>query len=236
MVNFKLEIGVPMHLTDCFMELVAYVAYFLKKASSKQAPYDQVKADVLRLLTQSEGCVKKGLYSQEDYDLARFAICAWVDEAILSSPWVHKTQWQREQLQRIFYHMVEAGEVFYERLNALGLHQREVREVYYLCLALGFMGRYCKKGDEYLLDQLKTSNLKLLMGSSVGIPSLERAELFPEAFPIESAEFGPQKRRFRFSAFTLVCLVGPVVLFGMLFFGYWLFLSGTGKDFLRMVQ
>ncbi len=77
-----------MHLTDCFMDLVAYVTYFLKPGSSKQPPFDQVKADVMRLLAQSEGCVKRGLYSHEDYDLARFAICAWVDEAILSSSWI----------------------------------------------------------------------------------------------------------------------------------------------------
>jgi len=224
-----------MHLTDCFMDLVAYVAYFLKTVALKQSPFEQVKGDTLRLLTQSEGYLKNGLFSQEDYDQGRFAICAWVDEAILSSSWNQKNQWQREQLQRIYYHTTDAGEEFFERLNALGLHQRDVREVYYLCLALGFMGRYCHKGDEYLLEQLKTSNLKLLIGSSVGLPSLERAELFPEAHPTESFEVGPQKRRFRFSLLTIICLAAPVVLFGLLFVIYWFALNGIGENFLRTV-
>jgi len=224
-----------MHLTDCFMDLVAYVAYFLKTGAVKQPPYEQVKADILRLLTQSEGCVKKGVFAQEDYDPARFAICAWVDEAILNSPWNPKNQWQREQLQRLYYQTTEAGEEFFERLNALGFHQREVREVYYLCLALGFMGRYCHKGDEFLLEQLKTSNLKLLMGSSVGVPSLERAELFPEAHPTASADIGPRKRPFRFSVPTLACLAGPLILFGLLFLIYRFALNGIGENFLRTV-
>ena len=224
-----------MHLTDCFIDLVAYVAYFLRTAGLKQPPYEQVKADVLRLLTQSEGCLKKNLFPKEDYDLARFAVCAWVDEAILSSPWNQKGLWQREQLQRQYYHTTEAGEEFFERLNALGFHQRDIREVYYLCLALGFMGRYCHKGDEYLLDQLKSSNLKLLMGSSVGLPSLERAELFPEAYPRETAERSRPRGRFSFSAFSLACLVGPVVLFGLLFGIYHFALSGIAENFLRTV-
>jgi len=224
-----------MHLTDCFMDLVAYVAYFLKTAATKQPPFDQVRADVLRLLTQSEGCLKKGLFPQEDYDQARFAVCAWVDEVILSSSWNQKNQWQREQLQRIYYHITDAGELFFERLNALGLHQREVREVYFLCLALGFMGRYCHQGDEYLLEQLKASNLKLLVGSSVGLPSLERTDLFPEAHPTDSVEVGPRKQRFRFSLFTMICLAGPVVLFGLLLVIYWFALSGIGENFLRTV-
>lgn len=224
-----------MHLTDTFMELVAYVVYFVKTAGVKHPPYEQVKADILRLLGQSEIVVKRGLFSQEDYDLARFMICAWIDEAILNSDWNQKSQWQREQLQRLYYHTLEAGEEAFERLNRLGLHQREVREVYYLCLALGFKGRFHHPGDEYLLEQVKTSNLKLLLGSSVGLPSLERAELFPEAHPIEAVEIGPQKERFRFSPFTLACLIGPVLLFGLLFFIYRFALSGVGETLLKAV-
>jgi type VI secretion system protein ImpK len=225
-----------MHLTDCFIDLVAYVAYFLKTVAAKQPPYEQVKADILRLLTQSESGLKQGLFPKEDHDLARFAVCAWVDEAILGSPWVHKGHWQREQLQRLYYHTTDAGEEFFERLNALGFQQREIREVYYICLALGFMGRYCHKGDEYLLDQLKLSNLKLLMGSSVGLPSIERAELFPEAYPRERPETHRSKGRFSLSPFTLACLVGPVVFFFLLFFIYRFALNGIGENFLRTVR
>ncbi len=224
-----------MHLTDCFMELVAYVAYFLKTAAKKQPPFEQVKADILRLLTKSEECVRKGLFSQEDYDQARFMICAWIDEAILGSSWDHKNLWQREQLQRLYYNTTEAGEEVFERLNALGLHQREIRELYYLCLTLGFKGRFIRQGDEYLLEQLKASNLKLLIGSSVGIPSLERAELFPESYPVESFEIGPQKQKLRFSVFTLIGLAGPVFLFGLLFLIYRFSLSGIAENFLRTV-
>ncbi|OGP80594.1 MAG: type VI secretion system protein ImpK [Deltaproteobacteria bacterium RBG_16_49_23] len=224
-----------MHLTDSFMELIAYVVYFVKTVDNKQPPYEQVKADIVRFLTQSEMAVKRGLFSQEDYDLARFMVCAWVDEAILNSSWNQKGHWQREPLQRLYYHTLDAGEEVFERLNALGLHQREVREVYYLCLALGFMGRYHHKGDEYLLEQLKTSNLKLLLGSSVGIPSLERAELFPEGYPVEAMDLGPQKRKFRFSPFTLACLAGPVILFGLLFLIYQFALSGVSENFLKAV-
>ena len=225
-----------MHLTDCFMELVAYFAYFRKTVSTKQPPFDQVKADVIRLLSQSEDCLKKGLVTQDDYDQARFAICAWVDEVILSSPWERKNQWQRELLQRIYYNTADAGELFFERLNTLGLHQRDVREVYYLCLALGFMGRYCHEGDEYLLEQLKSSNLKILVGSSVGIPSIERTDLFPEAHTVESAEIEPQKRKFRFSISNLIIIAAPVVLFGLLFLIYKFTLSGVGGNFLSALQ
>ena len=224
-----------MRLTDCFVDLVAYVAYFVRSAAQKQPPFEKVKADVQRLLSQSEECLQKDLVSREDYDQARFAICAWVDESLLASAWQEKANWTREQLQRLYYQTTDAGEEFFDRLNRLGPQQSEVREVYYLCLAMGFAGRYHHHGDEYLLEQLKTSNLKLLTGSSVGLPSLERGELFPEAYPMESGETGPRLKRSWFSPFTLACIAAPVALYLVLFLIYRFVLNGIGENLLGRI-
>jgi type VI secretion system protein ImpK len=224
-----------MHLTDCFMDLVAYVVYFQRTVETKQPSYEQTKSEILRHLAQSEHCLKKGFFTQEDYDQARFMICAWVDETILNSAWNQKSKWQTEQLQRLYYNVTDAGKTVFERLNSLGLHQREVREVYYLCLALGFMGRYCQRGDEVLLEQLKTSNLKLLIGATVGLPSLERMEFFPDAQPAAAVTVVPRKQRFRFSGLTLTGLIAPVALFFLLLLIYRFSLSGIGENILRMI-
>lgn len=225
-----------MRLTDCFSELIAYVAYFLKSVDRKQPPYEQVKADIQRLLSTSQEPVKKDGLSHVDYDLARFAICAWIDEAILMSSWKERGTWQREQLQRLFYQTTDAGEGFFERLNALGLQQRDVREVYYLCLAMGFKGRYGNEEDKYLLEQLKASNLKALTGTSGGLPSLDRSELFPEAYPADSETRETGKRGFRFDVSTLIFLLGPIVFFGLLFWIYRFILHNLGETFLKSLS
>ncbi len=224
-----------MRLTDCFIELIAYTAYFIKSVAHKQPPYEQVKADILRTLSQSDDCLKRNLFPPEEYDTARFAVCAWVDEVILNSPWQEKDHWKREQLQRLFYRTTDAGEEFFDRLNMVGYHQRDVREVYFLCLALGFMGRYCHPGDELLLAQVKSSNLKLLMGSSVGPPSLDRAELFPEAYQIGPLEPYVQKRRRSLPLVNIIGIVGPVVLFGLLYLIYNFTLNSIMENFFSRV-
>lgn len=221
-----------MRLTDCFSSLVAYVTYFLKSQGKKQLSFAQLQADVQRLLSESESCLQGQHFSQEDFNQARFAICAWIDEAILSSSWEGRTEWQKEQLQRTYYQTTDAGQEFFERLNVLGLQQRDVREVYYLCLAMGFKGQYCHEGDDYLLDQLKTSNLKLLTGSSIGIPSLNKSELFPGAYPAETGMESHGKKGFQFSPFTLLFLAGPVALYGILFVVYRFILNNIGENFL----
>jgi type VI secretion system protein ImpK len=224
-----------MRLTDCFAELIAYVAYFLKTVNTRQPSFDQVKADIQRLISESQEALNEGNFSQEDYDLARFAIFAWIDEAILSSSWNEKNRWQGEPLQRFYYQTTDAGEIFFDRLNAIGPHQRDVREVYYLCLAMGFSGRFCHEGDDYLLEQVKTSNLKLLTGSSMGLPSLEKEDLFPDAYPSESVDLTSDEGKGSFSTFTLLCIAFPVVLYLFLFLVYWFILGNIGENLLHTV-
>ena len=201
-----------MRLSDCFMEIIAYTGYVAQKQNGGPIAYVQMRANMQRLISQSEACLESGGFSREDYDSARFAVFAWVDETILSSAWEGRAQWQREQLQRQYFNTADAGELFFERLNTLGPHQRDVREIYYLCLALGFTGQYCNPGDEFLLEQLRTSNLKYLTGSSVGIPSLEKEELFPEAYVPGGAD--PKAllvKGGRWSLFTLASAAALVI-------------------------
>lgn len=225
-----------MRLSDCFMEIIAYITFVTRNGAGAPLSYEQVRANVQRLIAQSEACLEKGRFSVEDFNLARFAVFAWVDEMILASQWEGRQQWQREQLQRQYYQTADAGELFFDRLNAIGPHQRDVREVYYLCLALGFSGQYCNEGDDFLLDQLKTSNLKLLTGSSVGIPSLEKEELFPAAYPVQVAETPSTMRREPLSRFTLLGAAAPVALFGLLFLIYKFILGNIAGNLIGTVQ
>lgn len=220
------------HLIDCFMPLAAYVVLFRNTVAQRQPGYDQVKSDIQRLLSRAEQLRKEGQLPPEEFDQARFAVCAWVDEALLNSAWTHKGLWQKEQLQRLYYNTTDAGVEVFDRLNNLGFHEKGVREVYYLCLTLGFKGRFIHQGDEFLLEQLKSSNLKLLAGGAGGIPALSRMELFPEAYPALRAETPRGPTPFRFDLVTLLALAGPVALYGVLYLIYRFTLSGVaGKVF-----
>lgn len=224
-----------MRLSDCFVELIAYTALVIRPDVGGQTTFEQVDADIRRLIAESEAKCQQGGFASADYDLARFAVFAWIDETILSSAWEGKSRWLGEQLQRRYYNTADAGKLFFERLNTLGPHQPDVREIYYLCLAMGFTGQYCNEGDDYLLEQLKLSNLKLLTGSSMGLPDLNQATLFPDAYAPDTGQLpatGPKLKRF--STFTLICAGAPVLLFGMLFLIYRFILGNIGQSLIQM--
>ncbi len=214
-----------MRLSDCYMELVAFVAYFLKSAAKKQQPFEQVRSRVEGMLSAAYIEAVEA-FGGEEADIARYAVCAWIDEAVLSSGWNDKPAWQKEPLQLKYYQTLAAGENFFEKLNALGPQDNDAREVYYLCLAMGFMGRYCKEGDKFLLDQLKTSNLKVLMGSSAGIPTLKKTQLFPEAYPPLGNVPVKAGGTMGTGLFNIILVAVPVALFGLLY-GIYYFVLGN---------
>jgi type VI secretion system protein ImpK len=91
-------------------------------------------------------------YTAEDARVATFAVVALLDETVLSlgSPVFH--DWQRAPLAVELYGMGVAGEIFFSSLDRLLARKEsttlaDLLEVYYLCLLLGFGGRYGRGGS-----------------------------------------------------------------------------------------
>ncbi len=224
-----------MNLLDCFIELIAYVSYFIKSLPAEQPGYDRVKADISELIAKSHTHCQSHQLSSSDFELAQFAVFSWIDEAVLSSQWQEKLKWQGEQLQRTHFQTVDAGELFFDKLNELQPGQLAVREVYYICLALGFSGRFCNPGDEFLLNQLKGSNLKLLGGSFQSVDAIKDKILFPDAYSDGSGPGIAVKRKF-LSIGSLFAAGAPVLLFALLFVIYRFSLSNVGENLIKSIH
>ncbi|SEW01584.1 type IVB secretion system protein IcmH/DotU [Luteibacter sp. 329MFSha] len=76
---------------------------------------------------------------------ARYVLCTMLDEAVLESPWGERTGWQRQTLLVTFHGEAYGGEKFFvllDRLTQDMVRHADLVELMYLCLALGFGGRY----------------------------------------------------------------------------------------------
>jgi type VI secretion system protein ImpK len=175
-------------LLDCFVDVLAYAALFKNTCALAQPPFEQVNGKIRQLMQDSAQKMVTAGIDPRSYDDARFALCAWIDETVMNSPWQHRAAWQRTLLQSEYYNTVNAGAEFFDRLNQLHPDQNDVREIYYLCLGLGFAGRYSMEGDEFLRDQLKKSNLRSLIGQVLEPVSYARGVLFENAYKTPAGE------------------------------------------------
>ena len=83
--------------------------------------------------------------TQASIEESKYALIALMDETVLSVPGVCRDYWLSHPMQLDYFGDNIAGEEFYNKLQNLLLQtegKKDVLEVYYLCLALGFEGKY----------------------------------------------------------------------------------------------
>jgi type VI secretion system protein ImpK len=95
---------------------------------------------------RSRGC------SAEDVKRVVFAVVAFLDESVLTSRNHVFVNWPRLPLQAELFGNQLAGEIFFQELQKIlnrsdSQETADLLEVYYLCMLLGFKGRYAAGGD-----------------------------------------------------------------------------------------
>jgi type VI secretion system protein ImpK len=76
---------------------------------------------------------------------AHYALCASLDDVVLNTPWGSSGGWAARSLVSTFHQEVRSGERFFDLLAQLRQNPGmflPVLELMYLCLSLGFQGRY----------------------------------------------------------------------------------------------
>lgn len=84
-------------------------------------------------------------YDSTTRKYASYSLCTALDEAILNTPWGAQSGWGGASLLSAFHGDVSGGEQFFTNLKTLSQNPAKnlhLLELKYLCLALGFQGRY----------------------------------------------------------------------------------------------
>ena len=123
----------------------------LRNSRDLPAP-DILQRRVLGLFDQMMERGREERIPEQDMIDAKFALAAFADEVIYHSTWPGKTQWLSNPLQLQFFGLNTAGDGFFVNLDNLhGARGRNhVAQIYFLCLALGFQGKYRLRNQEGL--------------------------------------------------------------------------------------
>ena len=76
---------------------------------------------------------------------ARYLLCTVVDEAVVTTTWGNESEWSQMSLLSSFHNETFGGEKFFQLLDRLSknpVKHLPMLELMYLCLSLGFEGKY----------------------------------------------------------------------------------------------
>lgn len=100
---------------------------------------------LLRQVGEFEKSARAHALPEEHIQAAKYALCTLVDESISLTPWGHSGQWARMSLLVTLYRETWGGEKFFLLLGKMAedpARHLALLELMYVCLALGFEGRY----------------------------------------------------------------------------------------------
>lgn len=151
------------------------------RAADEFGDFEVLRRRIKSLLDDAEREALRTGVSPDNIQISKFAIVAFIDETILSSNWSQKGDWSSTPLQLELYDQYDAGEVFFDRLGRLRQNPREsaeALEVFYLCMTLGFKGKYQIHDQERYREIIENTYEDLR-----DLPGMSSRQLAPHGSP-----------------------------------------------------
>ncbi len=109
--------------------------------------------------------LKKGA-SHNQVEICKYLLCSILDETVLNTPWGSQSGWGHNSLSSLFFRKLVGGEEFFQILDRLKEHPEEnqhLLEIAYLCLSLGFEGKYRYRNNGLLTLERERQDLYSLL-------------------------------------------------------------------------
>jgi type VI secretion system protein ImpK len=106
---------------------------------------ESLRARVLETVKAFESKTRELGASPESAYAGRYALCALIDEMVLGTPWGSDSVWNEQSLLATLHNETRGGEKFFQILNRMSEdpgRNIDLLELLYVCLCLGFRGKY----------------------------------------------------------------------------------------------
>lgn len=173
-------------LMEICTPVFAYASILPRDAGGMHPSYQQFRQEVLSALQRIESEAEEHGIDRDDATDAVYALCLFLDSEIAASEWTGKLQWANEPLYAVKLQDPEGGENFFKKLDAMGDRRRAAKEIFLVCLAMGYRGKYADLEPTQQAARLGEIRQKVLR--SIHPNPLDQADvLFPEAYEAAAA-------------------------------------------------
>ncbi|EIL93075.1 type IV / VI secretion system protein, DotU family [Rhodanobacter spathiphylli B39] len=118
--------------------------------SVSQPDAAHLREQVIAQVRQFESTAQAAGIAAQTITAARYVLCSTLDESVMNTPWGQQSGWAAKTLLVVFHGESYGGEKFFiilDRLCADFSKHIDLIELMYICLALGFGGRYQIEAD-----------------------------------------------------------------------------------------
>src|SRR6185312_11070222 len=219
----------PNQLVSAFASLLEF-APELESALPPENP-EALRARLFDELIQARDATVATGSTLARADQAAWVVGALLDDLALNTPWGGSSAWPRQPLVVLLRGDVDAGAQFYARLEELERHpnrDRELLELQYYCMALGFRGKYRVPGrsGDRSLNAVRMAAARFLRN-----PDAEGASLSPNWKGVAASD-----EPSRFTVPIWVMAAGAAVLTALIYVALSTMLSSRAVELSALVR
>lgn len=129
-------------LTACAAPLFSLISRIRNRAQHMDP--DKLRSSVVAEVRAFENRALQAGIPAQTVKIARYALCATLDDVVLNTPWGGQSSWGLQSMVGTFHRETVGGDRFYDLLARLEKEpgtNLDVLEFIYMCLSLGFEGR-----------------------------------------------------------------------------------------------
>ncbi len=131
-------------------------------------PSNELRPQIAAMLMDFEKRAERYRFNHKIIQVSKFALASFVDETVLTNNFPLRDEWEKYPLQLEYFGEQLAGNKFFEKLIAMIKQIEQTAdavEIYYVCMLLGFKGRYGVYEKEKLLAIMQsTANALVKIG------------------------------------------------------------------------
>ncbi|MBI1172556.1 type VI secretion system protein TssL [bacterium] len=129
---------------------------------------EKLRQSVMAEVRAFENAALKAGEDAQKVKVARYALCATLDDVVLNTPWGEQSSWAMQSMVGTFHRETVGGDRFYDLLARLEQDPGtniDLLEFLYMCLSLGFEGRLrVENGGQDRHLQIRTALARIIRG------------------------------------------------------------------------
>jgi type VI secretion system protein ImpK len=168
-----------MSLTEACAPVFLYLTTFRRNATTSRAGIKEVKDALQREVENVQANCETSVRLRPLADRILYPLVATADQVLLTSSWNQRAGWSMTLLETHYFKTAEGGRKFFrvveEVLGDPTEAGRELAEVLFVCMGLGFQGELMGERKEF-------ERRRQLLFEKARLPGAMGAELAPECY------------------------------------------------------
>jgi type IV/VI secretion system ImpK/VasF family protein len=143
----------PKSLTEACSNVFLFLTTFRRNSATSKLSIKELQQALQREVEAARAQCEQDLRLRPLFERMHYALVVFADQAVLSSTWPQRPGWSMNLLETQYFKSAEGGKRFYrvveEVLSDPTEAAKELAELLFTCMALGFQGELQRERKEY---------------------------------------------------------------------------------------